>query len=1016
MKEMKIKFESHLEYQNDAVNSICDIFEGEEIFQSNFAMPTVKGQQTELGKNDTEGAGNEIKALEENLLANIQKVQLRNGIPQSTQSDFKKNGMNFTVEMETGTGKTYVYLKTIFELNRRYGMTKFVIVVPSIAIKEGTKKSLAITKDHFRGQYDNVIYDYFVYDPNKLGQVRSFAADDTIKIMVINIDAFRKSLDNKDKSNIIHRYSDTLGCPPIEMIQKTSPVVIIDEPQSVDNTEKSKEAIATLNPLCCLRYSATHKNPYNMVYKLDSIDAYNLKLVKQIEVASATFEGFDNEAYLDLVKVDNRSGIVAHVELNVQTRGKISRKKVKVKSGDDLYSITNREQYEGYIVEDIVYDGEAWTMTFTSNNKVLREGRPIGAVDDIIKREQIRMTIEAHLDNELKLNPRGIKVLSLFFIDKVANYRTYDEEGNEQAGKFATMFEEEYRALASKPKYRTLFNDVRDIDQSLDKVHDGYFSIDKKGKSSNKKAKFECYVDSTGKSARDESTFNLIMNKKEELLGFDSPLRFIFSHSALKEGWDNPNVFQICTLNETKKEDKKRQEIGRGLRLCVNQDGERVKGFEVNTLTVVANQSYEDFAAALQKEIEEDEGIVFGLLKKHSFAHIEIGNENNKPVYLDEERSTELYNYFVTKGYVKEERISKKSSEVAGRVQDKLKLDLKDNKVDIPEEFSEMKYPILKVLKRISGNFMNIKNRDDLRQVTFKKEFLLNEDFKVLWDKIKYKTTYSVSFDSQKLIENCVRDIQDLRVISGKLVVRKVKLAITEGGVQEGDEKAVEKVKQLSQDVPVLPDIVTYLQNETELTRKTIVDILLKSDRLDLFKKNPQLFIESVIDIIINQKRLCLFDSNGVQYERIADDVWCQELFDNQDLKGYLSSNLLESNSNKTPYDYVIYDSDVERDMAEKFEVSDNVKVFAKLPSWFKIDTPLGPYNPDWVLVWEEDDEQKLYFVVETKGGLNSKSIRLTEKAKVVCGKKHFAAIDTGVHMELADSFDTFTDNVISKS
>ena len=1022
-KEMTIKFESHLEYQDDAVNSICDIFEGEEIFQSNFAMPVTKHQQTKLDSKDGEGVGNSIKILDENLFANIQKVQLRNGIPQSSEADFKKNGMNFTVEMETGTGKTYVYLKTIFELNRRYNMTKFVIVVPSLAIKEGTKKSLDITKSHFKGQYDNVIYDYFVYDPKKLDQVRSFAANDTIQIMVINIDSFRKSLEETDKSNIIHRYNDKLGCRPIELIQKVNPVVIIDEPQSVDSTDKSKEAIATLNPLCCLRYSATHKNPYNMLYKLDSIDAYNLKLVKQIEVASATIEGFNNDAYIDLVKVDNKVGIRASVEIDIQTRGKLIRKKKWVKQGDDLFDITGRELYEGYIVQDIWHDGVSWHMSFTSNDKIVREGHPLGSLqDDLIKREQIRMTIEAHLDNELRLNPQGIKVLSLFFIDKVANYRIYDEEGQKEQGKYARMFEEEYTKLAGREKYSTLFQEIEHLDDEIEKIHEGYFSIDKKGKSSNNKDKFECFVDSSGTTAKDESTFNLIMKKKEELLSLDNPLRFIFSHSALREGWDNPNVFQICTLNETKKEMKKRQEIGRGLRLCVNQNGERVKGFAINTLTVVANECYEEFAQALQKEIEEDEGIVFGLLKKHAFAHIEVGYEDNKPVYLDEEKSATLYNFFVAKGYVKEEIINKKSKEVAGKVQDKLKLDLKENKVDIPEEFAEIKQPILKVLKRISGNFMNIKNRDDIRPVTFKKEFFLNEDFKELWERVKYKTKYSVSFDSQDMIDTCAEVIAaNLAVGKGKFITRKVKLAITEGGVHEsdvheGDEAFSTRV--LDQDVSELPDVVTYLQNETGLTRKSVVDILLKSNRLDAFKKNPQAFIESVIDIIRIQMRLRLVD--GIKYECLDNDVWCQELFDNQDLKGYLSSNLIESKNNKTPYDYVIYDSTGERAMAEKFEKSENVKVYAKLPSWFKIDTPLGSYNPDWVLVWEDDKEQKLYFVVETKGGLFEDSVKLTEYGKIECGKKHFEAIEkvkgNSVELELADSFDILTTKILSKS
>ena len=1015
-KNMTFKFESHLEYQDDAVNSICDIFEGEEIFQSNFSITPIKGEESALFQRATIGIGNSIKMIEEDMLANMQRIQLRNGVPQSTTESFKKEGMNFSVEMETGTGKTYVYLKTIFELNKRYGFTKFIIVVPSIAIKEGTYKSLQITKEHFKGEYENVVYDYFVYDAAKLEQVRSFATGDSIQIMVINIDAFRKSFESEDensKSNIIHRYNDKLGYKPIDLIKETNPILIIDEPQSVDNTDKAKEAIAALNPLCCLRYSATHRTPYNMMYKLDSVDAYELKLVKQIEVATATVEGFRNDAYIDLIKVDNKSGIKAQVELDFQNKGKVDRKKAWVKQGQDLFDITGREQYEGYIVEDIWYEDERWNMSFTSNDQIIEQGVVSGSLsDDLLKREQIRMTIEAHLDKEIVLNPQGIKVLSLFFIDKVANYREYDSEGNRQNGKYARIFEEEYNNLIQKPKYRSLFNEMKDKDVDVSQIHDGYFSVDKQSKASNKKDKFERFVDTSGKTAKDDEAFNLIMRDKERLLSFDTPLRFIFSHSALREGWDNPNVFQICTLNETTKEIKKRQEIGRGLRLCVNQEGERVKGFEVNTLTVMANESYEEFAKALQNEIEEDTGIKFGYLHKHSFARIEVGAENDKAIYLNEEKSVRLYDYFVEKGYVKEEVINRKSKEFAAKVQEKLKIDLRDNRVVIPEEFDYIKMPILKILKRISGNFMNIKNRDDARRVTFRKEFFINnEDFKNLWDRIKYKTTYSVKIDSDKLITQCAQRIfEEVVVGRGRFVTRKVKLAITEGGVHEGEDTPRESTRIMDDTVSVLPDIVTYLQNETGLTRQSIVSILTGSKRLEAFKKNPQAFIESVIDIIRNEMRLLLVD--GIKYKRIDNDMWCQELFENKELQGYISSNLLESN--KSPYDYVIYDSETERSMAQRLESSDNVKVFTKLPVWFKIDTPLGAYNPDWALVWDDGNEQKLYFVVETKGGLFEDAIKPTERAKITCGKKHFAALETGIKLELADTFDTLQGKITS--
>ena len=1012
---MTLQFEGNLDYQTDAVNSICDIFEGEEIFQSNFSVAPIKDEEELLFQSTTIGIGNSLKMIDEDMLVNIQRIQLRNGLPQSTAVSFKKDGMNFSVEMETGTGKTYVYLKTIFELNRRYGFTKFIIVVPSIAIKEGTKKTLEITKDHFKSEFENVVYDHFVYDSAKLEQVRSFATSDTVQIMVINIDAFRKSFvdnDENSKSNIIHRYNDKLGHKPMELIRETNPIVIIDEPQSVDNTDKAKEAIAALNPLCCLRYSATHRNAYNMMYKLDSIDAYELKLVKQIEVATATVEGFQNDAYIDLIKVDNRAGIKAQVEIDIQTKGKVNRKKRWVKQGDDLFDITKRDQYEGYIVEDIWNDGENWYLSFTSNDTVVKQGIVSGSLaDEMQKREQIRMTVEAHLEKELVLNPKGIKILSLFFIDRVANYRQYDEEGNQLNGKYAQIFEEEYVKLIQRPKYYTLFNDLRDRSVEVDQVHDGYFAIDKKSKSSNKKEKYESYVDTSGKTARDDDAFNLIMSDKERLLSFDTPLRFIFSHSALREGWDSPNVFQICTLNDTATEIKKRQEIGRGLRLCVNQAGERVKGFDVNTLTVMANESYESFAKALQKEIEEDTGITFGLLYRHSFARIVVDTVNENPVFLDESESAKLYNYFVEKGYVKEEVVNKKTKEIAARVEDKLKLDLSDNRVSIPEEFYFIKKPVLDVLKRISGNYMNIKNRDDARKVNFKKEFFIdNEDFKNLWDRIKYKTTYSVQVDTDKLVERCANKIYDEVTIGrGRFVTRKIKLAITEGGVLQDEDTPRESVRVIDEVVSSLPDIVTYLQNETGLTRKSIINILMQSKRLDAFKKNPQAFIESVIDIIRNEMRLTLVD--GIKYQRIDNDMWCQELFENSELKGYLNSNLLESN--KSPYNYVIYDSIVELNMAKRLESSENVKVFTKLPSWFKIETPLGSYNPDWALVWDDGEDQKLYFIVETKGGMFADSTSSTEDKKIDCGKKHFSALETGVEFTRSDTFDKLKERII---
>lgn len=1006
-KQMTLQFENDLEYQNEAISSICDIFEGEEIFQNIFSMTDNRGRI------DNIGIGNALSLSHEAILANMQTIQLKNGLPQATEETFEQNKMNFSVEMETGTGKTYVYLKTIFEMNKRYGFTKFIIVVPSIAIKEGTNKTLDITRDHFRGDYENVVYDYFVFDSSKLDQVRSFVTADTIQIMVINIDAFRKSFENDDdsnKSNIIHRYDDKLGYKPIDLIKETNPIVIIDEPQSVDNTPKSKEAIASLNPLCCLRYSATHRNPYNMMYRLDSIDAYEKKLVKQIEVATVDVEDFQNEAYAKLIKVDNTNGIKAQIEVDCQNKGKVGRKKIWVKQYDDLFEKTKRELYEGFIVEDIWFDGELWNISFTSNDKILKQGFPIGSVgDDMIKREQIRMTIESHLDKELLLNPQGIKVLSLFFIDKVANYRVYDEEGNRSLGKYAVMFEEEYEKMIRRPKYQNL----KARNTEVGKVHNGYFSIDKKSKASNKKDKFEIEVDTTGKTAKDDDTFNLIMREKEHLLSFDSDLRFIFSHSALCEGWDNPNVFQICTLIESSSDLDKRQKIGRGLRLCVNQEGQRIRGFEVNTLTVMANESFEDFTKSLQNEMEKEMGVVFGVIRKHAFARIISKYVDGEPVYLGEEKSLQLFNFFVEKGYAIEDVVNSKTQEIGGKVQDKLKFALKANNVEIPDDLLPVKDDIINVLKRVCGNYMNIKKANDKVTLKPNKGILLDPEFRELWDKIKYKTRYSVRVDTNTLIQNCIEEIQEnLLITKGRFVRKKVKLVIDEGGVSQDEQTIDTNTRVIEDKFASLPDIVTFLQNETGLTRSTIVTILLKSKRLDAFKKNPQAFIEFVVDVIRRKKIAQLV--SGIKYERIEGDVWCQELFESQELKGYLNNNLLKSD--RSPYDYVIYDSDIEKEMAEKLEASKNVKVYAKLPSWFVIDTPLGTYNPDWVLVWEQDNEQKLYFVVETKGKNILEELTLPEQQKIRCGKEHFKAIDTGIEMLApVKDFDNLSKRIAAK-
>ena len=988
---MKLKFDKNLEYQQQAIASVVDLFRGQTPMQTNFTVSAYSGQ---IGIFDTKnGIGNRLELDEEEILKNLQEIQLRNGLPQTKV--LKAGGYDFDIEMETGTGKTYVYLRTIFELHKNYGFSKFIIVVPSIAIKEGVYKSLEITKEHFKELYDNTIYNYFVYDSNKLEQVRSFAVSDNIEIMVINIDAFRKSFTDptkESKANIIHRANDRLnGMKPIELIQETRPIVIIDEPQSVDTTPKAKEAIKSLNPLCTLRYSATHVEKHNLIYRLDAVDSYNLGLVKQIEVAGFTTKDYHNNAYLKLLSVDNKkSPITAKIEMDVKDKkGEVKRKAVIVKRGDDLYDKSNgRDVYEGYIVSEIYCEEGNEYVAFTSKPDILRIGKPIGDVDDMaIKEQQIRKTIEEHLNKELVLNKMGIKVLSLFFIDRVANYRYYDENGNPQKGIYAKLFEKHYNELIRLPKYNTLFKDI-DLDTAAEEVHNGYFSTDKKG----------VYKDTSGSTTDDEDAYNLIMKDKERLLSFDTKLRFIFSHSALREGWDNPNVFQICTLNETKSEVKKRQEIGRGLRLCVNQDGERQYGFSINTLTVMANESYEEFAEALQKEYETENGIRFGIVETHLFANIPVKHEDGSVKYLGQEASEAIFKGFLDNGYIDEK----------GKVQDKLKIAIKENKLIVPEEYESVRTEITALARKVCSG-LNIKNNNDKKTVKLNKQVYLNPEFKELWDRIKYKTTYSVEFDSEKLISECCNEMQrSLSVSSAKLIYTKAGLDISAGGVvaEESDRYAV-VLDNLQNN---LPDIIAYLQNETNLTRKTIAEILLRSKTLHLFKKNPQRYMEQVAQIITAKMRHMIVD--GIKYTKIGDDeYYAQELFEAEELTGYLYKNMMESK--KSVYEYVVYDSANEESFAKSFEDNERVKLYAKLPGWFTIPTPLGSYNPDGAVLIEADGKDKLYFVLETKADTTFDALRPTESAKIKCGKKHFEALGNEVTFEDVDDFKEFIEDRI---
>ena len=991
---MKFEFNPNLEYQNRAISSVVDLFDGQSSINSYFNIP---GQMILDTGSSTMGIGNSLDELDLNDISrNLESVQVANCLPPSSLSG---GGLDFTVEMETGTGKTYVFLKTIFELNKKYGFSKFIIVVPSVAIKEGVYKTLDITREHFGLEYDNVIYDYFIYDSGNLEQVRNFSLSNNIQIMVINIDAFRKSFSDpskETKANIIHRPNDRLGgLKPIDFIRETNPVVIIDEPQSTISTANGKKAVDGLNPLFTLQYSATPKVKDNLIYKLDAIDAFSQGLVKQIEVASVKSVESHNDAYMSLKGVSNKDNrFTAKLELDCNVNGSVKRKTCTIKKGDELASkkLANRDVYDNYFVDEI-YCGEGDEYIAFTNGKILRLGETVGDIDDdIVKEEQIRLTIKEHLDKELVLNKRGIKVLSLFFIDKVSNYRQYDSEGNPVKGKYAEMFEKHYIDLISRPKYKELRKDI--LDSSVDEVHNGYFSVDKKGKVKDSKGTGK---EKIGKSKDDESTYNLIMRDKEKLLSFKNPLRFIFSHSALREGWDNPNVFQICTLNETSSTMKKRQEIGRGLRLAVNQDGERVKDKNLNFLTVMANESYEDFARNLQKEMEEDEGIKFGVIEKDGFAHLTLKNSKGKAIPIGKAGSEIIVKSFKESGYIDKN----------GKVQEKLEDDLKDGIVEVPNKYEEIKEDIIEILEKAT-NELPVKPAKRRRKVNVNKEILLGEEFKDFWNQIKYKTTYSVDYDTEVLVSNCIKTLkEELNVQPPKLLYTKAGVKIKLSGVETDD--SVEEVIYAHKDEIALPDILTYLQNETYLTRKTLIRILTESETLELFKRNPQQYMEQANKIINRELNNLIMD--GIKYHKL-DDYYEQTLFQEDELFGYLESeyhkgNMIETSEDKTVYDYIVYDSDTEKEFARRLEHDDNVILYAKLPGWFKIHTPIGGYNPDWAIYLREHNENNLYFVVETKGEGSLDNLRGSEKGKIRCGKKHFAAIGNA-SFDAVDSYDMF--------
>jgi type III restriction enzyme len=969
---MKLHFEPDLDFQRTAFESVCDLFRGQETCRTEFTVvngATDPQMRLQFAEHDL-GVGNRLTLLDDELLTNLHDIQLRNGL---RPSEGLASG-DFTVEMETGTGKTYVYLRTIFELNRRFGFTKFVVVVPSVAIKEGVYKSLQITEEHFRALYANVPYEYFLYDSSKLGQVRNFSTSPHIQIMVVTVGAINK----KDVNNLYKDSEKTGGDKPIDLIKATRPILIVDEPQSVDGglEGRGKEALSAMNPLCTLRYSATHADKHHMVYRLDAIDAYERKLVKQIEVASATVEGAHNRPYVKVLSVASKRGsVTAKVELDVQRAKSVQREVATVQDGDLLEMTTNRPVYHDCRIGEIRAGGgkEFVELRYPGGEVFLKPGESYGDVQALaLQREMIRRTIKEHLDKEKRLRPQGIKVLSLFFIDQVDKYRQYDEEGKAVKGPYATIFEEEYRRWATHPDYCTLFEEA-ELKHSAEEVHNGYFSIDKKGSWTD--------TDEGNQTSRDsaERAYNLIMKDKERLLSLDTPLKFIFSHSALREGWDNPNVFQICALREMGSERQRRQTIGRGMRLCVNQEGARVRGFEVNKLTVIATERFEQFAENLQKEIEEDTGIRFGIVEQHQFAAVAVKGADGVATPLGFDQSKVLWEHLRAQGMI----------DGKGKVQEALKRALHDNTLVVPEKFEEQRERIASILRKLAGGLV-IKDANDRRPVRARQAILHGPDFKALWDRIKHKTTYRVEFDNEKLITGCIRALQGGPAIpKARLQWRKADLSIGKAGVETNERNGAATVTLDETDIE-LPDLLTELQDRTQLTRRTICRILVDSLRLDDFKRNPQQFIEIASEAINRSKRLAIVD--GIKYQRVGDgEYYAQELFEKEELTGYLKNMLSETK--KSVYESVVFDSETESVFADELEKNDSVKVYAKLPGWFRVPTPLGTYNPDWAVLIQTDQGERLYFVVETKGGMYTDDLGDKESAKIECGKAHFKAL-----------------------
>lgn len=972
---MKIHFEN-LQFQEEATNATLSLFEGMEKNPSGFSF-ALSGEKGSLFQNEL-GFGNALPLSEDSLFENLQKVQDRFSLEATTKEQFETDGLRFTIEMETGTGKTYVYLNTILSLHKTYGWSKFIIIVPSIAIKEGVMKTLEMTAEHFREKFGIPLVKgstYSLYQGTSPSSLRNFASTNQLQILVMNIQAF-----NKD-SNIIHKEMDELnGEKPINFIRSAKPILIIDEPQSVDNTDLAKKAIAELDPLFQLRYSATPRTRYNPVFRLGPVEAFQKKLVKRIQIRSLEVTGTENAPYIRLESTEGKpgAGFSATITANASTKGKISEKRIKVKKDDNLSVKTDNSHYEGYVVDTISIEPENEYLRFT-NGTTLFLGKAIGSLDSVVQDERIKETIKAHLEKELQLKRLGVeaKVLSLFFLDRVSNYREYNPDGTTNLGKYGKVFEAAYMELIQKPEFSELQL------PSVEQVHNGYFSGDKK-----KKGKEEIieWKDTKGDGAKDDDTYALIMKDKERLLDPALPLRFIFSHSALREGWDNPNVFQICTLLDAKSEFTKRQQIGRGMRLPVDTKGNRIQNDAINQLSVIVHESYAKFVDDLQKEYKEESGIEFGKIQAHQFMQLISGFVTETTSPKEKRKAAEdLFSILKKLGYLNEKGNFTTLLENAF---------LRPGDFVLEGDFLGREEVILEWLRGLNiQTFVQTKREPNKIK---KNDHLWNHpEFWKLWDIIKQKTIYRFQFDSDSIRKEAVRRIREIKCEPMKVIISVAQETRSLGGFSAKEIRDRE-TRDVVSPFP-LPDPLEYLQKETDLTRETLKTILKESDSLGEFIKNPQDYLERSAQHIKEVIRE-IGIRNGLEYIPLPDTYWEQWNTTEPIFVEYkeVASDTVETKSHGL-YEKMETDSDTEIRFAREQEASNTVQVFTKLPRRFTVPTPVGNYNPDWAIVVKEENagtERFLYFVKETKGYTSFDEIRSEkEKQKINSAKKHFEVV-----------------------